>query len=255
MATTATKKSTIVRIKNEQPDVPGPPAAAATRPVDYPAGFLRVARLADGPRVTIRPIRPDDEPRLMALFSRLSPRTVYERFFRTYRELPAEWYRSFANVDYRTRLALVAEHAAEVVAVARYEPGETSGTAEIAMVVEDAWQGRGLGTLLLGDVMRAAETAGITTFCADVLAENERMLRLLRKLARFTSFHVSQGVATIHFVRNGVKVGGGDAGWRDPGGDASASDGQRSASVASWSEEVTTCRTSGRSTRTSCETS
>jgi RimJ/RimL family protein N-acetyltransferase len=215
---TVTKKSTIVRTNNDRRQLPEPPATAATRPVDYPAAFVRVARLADGSRVTIRPIRPDDEPRLIALFSRLSPRTVYERFFRTYRELPAEWYRSFANVDYRTRLALVAEHAAEVVGVARYEPGETPGTAEIAMVVEDAWQGRGLGTVMLGDLMRAAETAGITRFSAEVLAENHRMLRLLRKLTRFTSFQVSHGVATVEFVR----------------------DGQRAPAMASWSVEVAT---------------
>lgn len=60
--------------------------------------------LRDGSRVRIRPISPDDEPRLVALFERLSPQTVYQRFFTTYRRLRAAWYREFANVDYRRRL-------------------------------------------------------------------------------------------------------------------------------------------------------
>ena len=76
---------------------------------DYPWELVRPLVLADGAVLRRRPIRPDDEPRLVELFDRLSARTVYQRFFRAYDRLPEHWYRRFANVDYRTRLALVAE--------------------------------------------------------------------------------------------------------------------------------------------------
>ena len=110
---------------------------APTVPI-YPWALIRPFALADGAALLLRPIRPDDEPRLVELFHRLSPRTVYQRFFRAYDRLPEHWYRRFANVDYRTRLALVTEEqGTSLRAVARYEPGETPGTTEIAIVVED----------------------------------------------------------------------------------------------------------------------
>ena len=130
----------------------------------YPWGLIRSLELADGAALRLRPIRPDDEPRLVELFHRLSPRTVYQRFFRAYDRLPEHWYRHFANVDYRTRLALVAEEQATsgplLRAVARYEPGETPGTTEIAIVVEDGWQRRGLGGLLLDALLAAFQRGG-----------------------------------------------------------------------------------------------
>src|SRR5215470_3588098 len=93
----------------------------------YPWMLVYPLELADGAALRLRPIRPDDEPRLVELFHRLSPRTVYQRFFRAYDRLPDHWYRSFANVDYHARLALVADEprltAAPLHAVARYEPG------------------------------------------------------------------------------------------------------------------------------------
>jgi len=72
----------------------------------YPWALIHRIELADGAALRLRPIRPDDEPRLVELFSRLSPRTVYQRFFRAYERLPEHWYHHFANVDYRTWLAV-----------------------------------------------------------------------------------------------------------------------------------------------------
>src|SRR5712691_2037704 len=72
----------------------------------YPWALIHRIELADGAALRLRPIRPDDEPRLVELFSRLSRRTVYQRFFRAYERLPEHWYHHFANVDYRTRLAV-----------------------------------------------------------------------------------------------------------------------------------------------------
>src|SRR2546422_2788404 len=72
----------------------------------YPWALIHRIELADGAALRLRPTRPDDDPRLVELFSRLSPRTVYQRFFRAYERLPEHWYHHFANVDYRTWLAV-----------------------------------------------------------------------------------------------------------------------------------------------------
>lgn len=178
-------------------------------PPGYPWALVSPVRLADGATLRLRPIRPDDEPRLVALFHRLSPRTVYQRFFRAYDRLPEAWYRRFANVDYRTRLALVAEDPeagsaagdAPLRAVARYEPGDTPGTTEIAIVVEDGWQGRGLGTRLLDALLRSAESRGLRRFTADVLADNRAMRRVLSRLADVRKRSVDSGVLTLVFER------------------------------------------------------
>jgi RimJ/RimL family protein N-acetyltransferase len=182
------EKSTIVRIQNA-PD---------------PRDVERRVALGDGACVRIRPIKPEDESRLVALFERLSPRSVYHRFFTSYRRLPSEWYREFANVDYHARFALVAEHVTsdgvKVRGVARWEPDDEPDAVEIALVVEDAWQGRGLGTALLDALLDAARRRGIHRFSADVLAENERMLRLLRKATVVDRSSTSQGVVHLALV-------------------------------------------------------
>jgi RimJ/RimL family protein N-acetyltransferase len=185
---------TIVRTDNSASVVPG-----------YPWALMRPLELNDGAALRLRPIRPDDAPRLVELFHRLSPRTVYQRFFRAYDRLPDHWYHRFAHVDYRTRLALVAEQQEAggplLHAVARYEPGEADGATEIAIVVEDAWQHRGLGTLLLDALLAAAEARGLRRFTADVLADNRPMLRILSRLAHIRRRDLEAGVLTLEFER------------------------------------------------------
>src|SRR2546430_4262193 len=101
--------------------------------------------LRNGSSARVRAIRPDDEPRLVALCRRLSPRTVYQRFFSVRRLLPEEAH-AFANVDYRQRMAVVAEvdggQEPELVGVARYGPSD-EGTADIGLVVAGGWHGLG----------------------------------------------------------------------------------------------------------------
>jgi RimJ/RimL family protein N-acetyltransferase len=179
--------------------------AAAETVAPYPRELVRTVVLKDGAAVRVRPIRPDDEPRLVDLYDRLSRHTAYQRFFTVMRRLPTDWYHFFANVDYVRRMALVAERETvagyQLLGVGRYEPGDEPDTAEVAFVVEDGWQGRGLGAVLLDAVLRAADARGIRRFRADVLAENHRMLRLLATRTEVLSRQTEEGVTGLRFRR------------------------------------------------------
>jgi len=177
-------------------------------PADYPREYEREVTLKDGSRVTIRPVLPDDEPRLVTLHGRLSPHTAHQRFFTIMKLLPPDWAYYFANVDYRRRMALVVERdlewRPELIAVARYEPSDDEDCVEIAIVVQDYWQGRGLGTILLKEILGAGEANGIRRFRAYVLADNHRMLAMLSRSTNIHQRKVEQGVADILFAPRGT---------------------------------------------------
>ena len=128
---------------------------------------------------------------------------MYERFF-SFRPLLPEQAHAFANVDYRQRMAIVAEvddrREPELVGVALYGPSD-EGTADIGLVVADAWQGLGLGSLLLEEILRAGEQRGVHQFSADVLTENRRALRLLARHTVITRRTVASGVTSVVFSR------------------------------------------------------
>src|SRR5438046_1185826 len=140
------------------------------------ARFDRMLTLPSGERVRLRPIRPDDEPRLSELYDRSSRDTRYQRFFTVMRRLPPDWAYFLANVDYDRRLALVAEDVTapttRLIGVARYEPGGDD-IAEIALVVEDAWQGKGVGTR----ARRALSTSVSSRRCADARCERSNVFQ------------------------------------------------------------------------------
>jgi RimJ/RimL family protein N-acetyltransferase len=166
------------------------------------ARFDRLVVLRDGTRVRMRPIRPADAPRLVALYDRLSRDTRYHRFFSVMRRLPPDWARFLAEVDYRTRLALVVEGPDDpdtLIAVARYEQAGEPGTAEVAFVVQDGWQDHGLGTVLFRELLDAAAANGIERFRAWVLADNRRMLDLIGRLGEVTRRSIERGVVELDF--------------------------------------------------------
>ena len=156
--------------------------------------------LKDGAQVHLRPIRPDDEPRLVDLYSRLSHDTRYQRFFSVVQRLPPDWAHFLANVDYERRFALVVEQPGDpaLIAVGRYEPapGEPD-VAELAVVVQDGWQGKGIGTALMDGLLREAASHGITRFRAYVLGQNRRMLKLLRRSTEVVEQRTERGVVDL----------------------------------------------------------
>jgi len=179
-------------------------------PADYPREYERDVTLKDGSRVGIRPVLPEDEPRLVTLHGRLSPHTAHQRFFTIMKRLPPDWAYHFANVDYRRRMALVVERdlewRPELIGVVRYEPSDEEHTAEIAIVVQDYWQGKGLGTILLGEILRAGEANGIRWFRAYVLPENHRMLAMLSRSTDIQQRKVEQGVVDILFAQRATPM-------------------------------------------------
>ncbi|HEY1342160.1 MAG TPA: GNAT family N-acetyltransferase [Bryobacteraceae bacterium] len=153
--------------------------------------------LKDGASVRVRPIRPEDDRTLIEVFSRSSPETVYQRFLAPLRELTPAMARTLASVDNEQRLAFIAETDAGPVGVVRYDATRDPAMAELGLVVVDEWQNRGLGRLLLREILRAAEEKGIHRFRAELLAENRRILHLLTDETEIEDWKIEAGVTAL----------------------------------------------------------
>ena len=153
--------------------------------------------LRDGTRVLVRPIRPEDDHALVQAFERMSPQTVYQRFFAAIPELTDDMAHHLSHLDGANRLALVAEVDGEVAAVGRYERTSDPGVVELGLVVVDKWQNRGLGRILLRATVEEGARRGIQHFRAEVLSENPRMLHLLAEEMEIREIHSQSGVTTL----------------------------------------------------------
>jgi RimJ/RimL family protein N-acetyltransferase len=144
----------------------------------------RPCRLADGALVRVRHLRPSDERVLRAAFRRLSARSRYQRFLGPVSELSDALWRYLCDVDGRDHVAFVAFHAGEShpLGVGRFVRQSTSpSVAEVAITVADAWQGRGLGSLLIALLVETARSAEVDTFVAYALPNNVGIRRLLAR--------------------------------------------------------------------------
>ena len=149
---------------------------------------------ADGHVVRIRPVTSDDEELLVSLLERVSDRSVYLRFFSVGRGSAEKYLRSLAREGDRNHVAALAELGGEVVGVAGWDRTDQEDEAELALLVEDAHQQQGIGTLLLEDLTTSAREAGITTFAADTLVENQRMLDVFGSSGLSAARRLRQGV-------------------------------------------------------------
>ncbi|RBY96332.1 GNAT family N-acetyltransferase [Blastococcus sp. TF02-8] len=133
--------------------------------------------------VSVRAVRPEDEVRFRRMWPRLSAETVYRRFHAAVRRLPDDLLRFLVVVDHDLREAVVAVVGDEVVGVARYDrPPLDPSVAEVAVVVEDGWQGAGIGRQLLDALTALAAERGVTTLTARVQPDNDAALWLARRL-------------------------------------------------------------------------
>ncbi|GAB2861367.1 bifunctional GNAT family N-acetyltransferase/acetate--CoA ligase family protein [Actinoallomurus bryophytorum] len=171
----------------------------------YPDHWEADVVLTDGGTAHIRPIRADDAGLLREFYARLSPESIYYRFFSPRPRLTDGEVEHFTNVDYDHRVALIATIGTAMVAVVRYDrihsadeaENGRSGTAEVAFLVEDAHQGRGLASVLLEHIAAAARERGIARFIADVLPENRRMSKVFREAGYKAEQRFEDGVLML----------------------------------------------------------
>jgi GNAT superfamily N-acetyltransferase len=147
----------------------------------------------------VRPIRPDDGPRLVEFHHHLLPRSVFLRFFTFHPELSAKEVEHFCCVDYVNRLALVVESEDRLIAVGRYDSAPGESEAEVAFIVSDEFQHHGIGAMLLDELARAARERGITAFRAETLFENRTMLDVFHHSGFPVSTSVEYGTVTLRF--------------------------------------------------------
>jgi GNAT superfamily N-acetyltransferase len=171
----ATESRTVVDAGNRR-------TAGSPLPVElpdrYPRDLVREVVASEDLRYSVRPIRPDDADRLVAFHSHLSPGTCYFRFFSYHPVLSDSEVERFTHVDYDNRVALVAVSDDLIIGVGRYDRHPGTDEAEVAFVIADEFQGHGIGSLLLDQLVDVARAHGITTFLADTLCENRQMLNV-----------------------------------------------------------------------------
>ncbi|HEU5265077.1 MAG TPA: GNAT family N-acetyltransferase, partial [Jatrophihabitans sp.] len=172
---------------------------APENPPDPPPHWEADVIAADGGVIHLRPIRPDDADAMVAFHEGLSQRTRYLRYFSAYPRIPERDLYKFTHVDHHDRVALVAVLGESIIAVGMYEREPGTGDAEVAFVVADEHQGRGIGSVLLEHLAAAAREEGLRRFKAVILAENSGMLRVFRDAGYEITRHLDFGEITLEF--------------------------------------------------------
>ena len=164
----------------------------------YPTRYITPWRLSDGTEVLLRPIRPEDEPAEHEMLSSLSEDTLKTRFFSVIKEMSHEWLILFCNIDYDRHMAIVAEMEENgkkrMIGVARLVMDQDLTSGEVAVLVQDRFQGKHLGTKFVEMLIGIARDRGLEDIRADVLTGNERMLNVFRRLG-FTTHLVPGGTS------------------------------------------------------------
>ena len=168
-------------------------------PYAYPPHWEADVIASDGGTVHLRPIVPSDAEALVAFHAGLSIRTRYLRYFSAYPTIPDRDLIRFTNVDHRDRVAFVVLLGDRIIAVGLYERTAGTDEAEVAFVVADEHQGRGIGSVLLEHLAAAGRESGLRRFSAVVLAENEPMLRVFREAGYQATRHIEFNEVALEF--------------------------------------------------------
>ncbi|MGZ8743260.1 MAG: bifunctional acetate--CoA ligase family protein/GNAT family N-acetyltransferase [Nocardioides sp.] len=175
------------------------PEPAATYPRHWEADVL----LRDGQAAHLRPIGGDDQQRLVEFYEQVSAESKYMRFFAPMPRLSDRDIRRFTHVDHHDRVAFVLTVAQKIIAVGRFDK-ITDGSkgpveAEVAFLVQDAHQGRGIAQLLLEHLAQAGRERGVDTFVAEVLPDNTRMIQIFREAGYQVAGGFEDGVMRLEF--------------------------------------------------------
>jgi acetyltransferase len=156
----------------------------------YPIHYVAPWKMADGTELTIRPIRPEDEPAMVAFHETLSDRTVYQRYMQLLQlqqRVAHERLTRICFIDYDREIALVAEKkkadgTSEILGVGRLQKIHGTNAGEFAIVVSDSLQGKGLGSELLKRLIEFAKDEKVGSIRADILSENIAMQKVCEKV-------------------------------------------------------------------------
>ncbi len=167
----------------------------------YPQHWEADVLLADGGVVHLRPSGPADAAEIRAMHGRMSARTLYLRYFSALSEVSDAQVSLFTSVDYCDSAGIVAVLGGNLIAASTYHRNKTGDTesAEVAFLVEDAQQRRGLGAILLEHLAAAAEERGIRRFTAEVLGENTSMMRVFTDAGYSVRREYDSGVVDLIF--------------------------------------------------------
>jgi len=155
----------------------------APQPGVYPEGLEKKVKLPDKAEVLLRPIKHSDVELWVELYNSLSSMTKYYRFFTSHREPNQKMINQYVKIDYINNFAIVAiikgNGKEKMIGVARYILDPPPDSAELAVVVADEWQGRGLGTQLLLSILNIMIRRKVKKLHGDIFLENRKMLKLM----------------------------------------------------------------------------
>ncbi|MFD5838811.1 GNAT family N-acetyltransferase [Streptomyces collinus] len=174
---------------------------------EYPAHWEADVVLRDGGTARIRPITVDDADRLVSFYEQVSDESKYYRFFAPYPRLSAKDVHRFTHHDFVDRVGLAATVGGEFIATVRYDRIGADGTpasapadeAEVAFLVQDAHQGRGVASALLEHIGAVARERGIRRFAAEVLPANTKMIKVFTDAGYTQKRSFEDGVVRLEF--------------------------------------------------------
>jgi acetyltransferase len=175
----------------------------------YPSRYVAPWTMKDGDTVTIRPIRPEDEPAMVRFHETLSERSVYLRYFHLMnleQRVQHERLTRICFIDYDREMALVAERRnpatgeSEILGVGRMTKVHGAREAEVAVLVSDKWHGRGLGKELLARLLLVGADEKLTKLTADILPDNRDVMRICEKLGFSLKHSLDDQVVRAEFL-------------------------------------------------------
>jgi RimJ/RimL family protein N-acetyltransferase len=174
---------------------------------EYPEDLETYRTTKTGLEIFLRPVKMSDEPLLKDFFYSISDKSLYRRFISVRKDMPHERLQEFAIIDYTKEMVILAaierEGKEEVVGVGQYGIDEATHTAEVAFIVRDDYQNKGIGLELLSYLTYLAKKQGLLGFTAEVLVENEPMLHLFEKMGFDVQKRGSAGVYELRMAFRG----------------------------------------------------